>query len=385
MAEITSLTITYEGNNVWSFQTNLMVKDAGASFYDGTWNEDLVTFKTDNGGILLNNIPYDIIEYVDSIDSGNNFTPTSAKALIVYLKSVGFFDKSIGDGSGANTFLELGDTFSNYFGRALQVLRVNAGETGVESFAAALVQRFTDLLDTPNAVGGIIGFANRNKIVAVNNNGTALVYINNPLQDFTIPIPDFGVSVSHKGYQWVAGDLEINQSSGIEVGDFCSVTLYINLSEPNDGVILIPSSRYKGGNQLEKESFEYNHFQKIALPLEPDAPSLDYFKRLNITPDTWIVNNNPSHILGIDIDGNVQVVETKIGNARILKIQAVGGSLQSDELIGATILSFDVDGICNVNWENDYPDIVFDNITGEVSGITTFPDSWILFHFTKSL
>lgn len=272
MADITSLTITYEGNNVWSYQTNLMVKDAGASFYDGTWIEDLVTFKTDNGGILLNNIPYDIIEYVDSIDSGNNFTPSSAKALIVFLKGIGFFDKSISGGSGTDIlFTDLLDTFPNKFGRALQLLRVNADETLIESYAAVLAERFTDLLDTPNAVGGIIGFANRNKIVAVNNNGTKLIYINNPLDDFTIPIADFGVFNISKGYHWESGNLVSNSLQEFEIGDFCSVSLYVNPSEPNDGAILIPHARYKGGNQLLKESYEYNGFEKIAFSSEPDS------------------------------------------------------------------------------------------------------------------
>lgn len=272
MATITSLTITYEGNNVWSYTDNTMPSsDAGASFYDGTWIGDLVTFKTDNGGILYNNIPYDIIEYVDSTDSGNNFTPTSAKALIVFLKGIGFFDNSIGGGSGADTFLELGDTFANYFGRTLQLLRVNAGETGIESFTAILAQKFTDLLDTPNAVGGIIGFGNRNKYVTVNSSGTALVYTPNPFSNFTLPIPDFGVSVLHKGYQWVSGNIVINELQEFEIGDFCSVTLFVNPDDENDGVIFIPCARYKGGSQTLIESFEFNHYEKIAFDSEPDS------------------------------------------------------------------------------------------------------------------
>lgn len=230
MADITSLTITYEGNNVWSYQTNLMVKDAGASFYDGTWIEDLVTFKTDNGGILLNNIPYDIIEYVDSIDSGNNFTPTSAKALIVFLKGIGFFDKSIGSGSGADTFLKLGDTFPNYFGRALQWLRINADETLIESVEVQLVQYFQDLLNVPNTIGA----PNANKMIVWNNTGTALIYVDRPT--FDIPIPNLGMKWIMKGYHWenilgVPTKVE-NQLQQIEIGDYFSGALYSDPAAP---------------------------------------------------------------------------------------------------------------------------------------------------------
>lgn len=267
---ITSLTITYEGNDVWSYNDNTMPSGAtaGASFYDGTWNLDLVTFKTDNGGILYNNIPYDIIEYIDSTNPSNNYTPTSAKDLIVFLKGINFFDKGISGGSGADTLLELDDVFiANYFGRALQVLRVNAAETGVESFAAALVQNFTDLLDTPN----VIGVANKNKFVAVNNAGNALVYVPNPLINFTIPIAGFGVFNIAKGYHWEGSDLVLNSAEEFEIGDFCSVTLYVNNADPNEGVILIPHARYKGGSQDLAASFEYNYSEKIAFDSEPDS------------------------------------------------------------------------------------------------------------------
>lgn len=52
--------------------------------------------------------------------------------------------EAAGGGGGATAFTGLTDTFPSYVGRALQVLRVNAGETGIESvsISASTVTKF---------------------------------------------------------------------------------------------------------------------------------------------------------------------------------------------------------------------------------------------------
>lgn len=73
------------------------------------------------------------------------------------------------------------------------------------------------------------------------------------------------------------------------------------------------------------------------------------------------------------------------GVSFVVRVQAVGGSLQSDALIGNTIISIAADGQYFADWENNFPDIVFNPATGDVTGITSFPDSLIIFNFTKPL
>lgn len=73
------------------------------------------------------------------------------------------------------------------------------------------------------------------------------------------------------------------------------------------------------------------------------------------------------------------------GVSFVIRVQAVAGVLQSDELIDATIIAIAADGQYFADWETNLPDIVFNPITGDVTGITAFPDSLIIFNYTKSL
>lgn len=73
------------------------------------------------------------------------------------------------------------------------------------------------------------------------------------------------------------------------------------------------------------------------------------------------------------------------GVSFVVRVQAVGGSLQSDALIGNTIITIAADGQYFTDWEANFPDIVFNPVTGDVTGLTAFPDSLITFNFSKPL
>lgn len=75
-------------------------------------------------------------------------------------------------GGGATSFLDLTDTPDSYAGAAGDLVRVNAGETGLEFWTLpALVESFLDLDDTPNSYAGAANYA-----VAVNNATNALEF-----------------------------------------------------------------------------------------------------------------------------------------------------------------------------------------------------------------
>lgn len=270
MANITSVTITRQANNIWTYQDNTMPsgKPMAASFNDGIINGDLVNFTTDNGGILYNGIPYNIITYVDSLDSGNNFTPTSAVGLIVALKGLGFFDGSSGGGSGTPTqFTDLTDTFANYFGRAGQFIIVNSGETGLTSEDFVIPQRFTDLLDTPNSLVA-------NRILRVDPTGNAIILadpsiVNDP------PILFKERKWISKGYRWllvsgvmtrVANTQNILQVGGVVKGWVCD-------GDPDDPLAdwyWMEAGRYNGNDPALLSSYQTSNYQLLAFSTDPD-------------------------------------------------------------------------------------------------------------------
>lgn len=132
-----SIVITKYADKVWFAKDNTLPGGVAGHFVSG-WsggaNNDLITLKSGNGGIVYNEQPWSIYSYVDELDSGNNFTPTSAVDLVTKLTQRDFFEYSSSGGGGATTFLQLLDVlFPNYFGRANQILAVNNGETGITS------------------------------------------------------------------------------------------------------------------------------------------------------------------------------------------------------------------------------------------------------------
>lgn len=268
MAEITSLTITYEGNNVWSYTDNTLPPGStiGAAFYGGTWNLDLVNFRTDTGGILYNGIPYTAIEYVDSEDSGNNFTPTSAKALIVYLKGINFFARSISGGSSPGTFIGLTDTIPNYFGRAGQYLIVNDDETMVDSIAITIPQNFQDLLNVPSTL--IPG-----SIFMVDPSGIGLIQVN-PTILTDAPILFKERKWISKGYRWltVEGVLQpvANTQNVEQVGAIMRGWVSDDPETIDATWYWMNAGRYKGGDKRLKDSYQIADYNLLAFTTDPD-------------------------------------------------------------------------------------------------------------------
>lgn len=130
-----SIVITKHATNVWFAKDNTLPGGVAGHFVSG-WsggvNSDQFTLKSKNGGIVYNNQPWNIFSYVDNLDSGNNFTPTSAVDLVVKLTQRDFFEYSSSGGAGVDTWLQLLDVLiGSYAGRANQVVVVAPGENGL--------------------------------------------------------------------------------------------------------------------------------------------------------------------------------------------------------------------------------------------------------------
>ncbi len=81
-------------------------------------------------------------------------------------------DECCGGGPGATSFLDLTDTPDSYAGQALELVRVNAGETGLEFWPLpSIPETFLDLTDTPGTYAGSANYA-----VVVDNAATALQF-----------------------------------------------------------------------------------------------------------------------------------------------------------------------------------------------------------------
>jgi hypothetical protein len=132
-----SIVITKYADGIWFAKDNTLSLDVPGYFvsgWSGSANNDLISLKSANGGIVYNNQPWSIYSYEDENDTGNNFTPISPVDLVTKLNERGFFDTSSGGGGGSTTFLGLTDVlFANYFGRENQVIIVNGAGTGLTS------------------------------------------------------------------------------------------------------------------------------------------------------------------------------------------------------------------------------------------------------------
>jgi len=128
------LKITKEPNDYFTFELN----GDSANAIKNTRN-DLLTYgdfchiKTSEGANLIKeqNITYGNITIVDGVTT---LIPISVDDLFVKLISVGYFDWINGTGGGGvNRFDELEDTFT-YFGKDMQILRVNESQQKLETF-----------------------------------------------------------------------------------------------------------------------------------------------------------------------------------------------------------------------------------------------------------
>lgn len=132
MDEITSLIITYTGNNIWTL-TDQDGNVRSEAYYSGSLVNDLIFIKSKTGGNVIGRIPFEAVSYVDQIEPDNSFTPIDAVDLLTKLKQRGFFDVTGGGGGGVDRLTELLDVATaNYLGKAGWVFTVNDDQTTVE-------------------------------------------------------------------------------------------------------------------------------------------------------------------------------------------------------------------------------------------------------------
>lgn len=131
METFTSIVIRKKANSVWTLEDN----EGGEHYsntYSGTRENSLITIKTKTGGIIYNQQPWTIFSYIDELDGGNSFTPSSAQQLMTNLEVRDFFAEGINGGGGVNTFLELLDVLVPTFtGNGGNLIGINTEETGL--------------------------------------------------------------------------------------------------------------------------------------------------------------------------------------------------------------------------------------------------------------
>lgn len=132
MADYTSIQIIKKAPYIWVFSDNTLPsgKYRFSNAYQDIGNEDLVSFTTRNGANIYNNEPYSIYSYIDELDSGNNFTPSSAEDLHTKLVEREFFGTNGGGGSVPTLQGLANSLFGSLFGRGGQVVIIGESELG---------------------------------------------------------------------------------------------------------------------------------------------------------------------------------------------------------------------------------------------------------------
>jgi len=290
MANYTYIKIIKKAPNVWVFNDNTLPEDAYiyANVYSDLVEQDLISFKTKTGGNVYNQQPYSIFEYIDELDGGNDFIPTSALQLHTYLLNDGFFGDSSGGGGGATTFLELLDVLiPTYLGNGGKVIAINNAETGVTtldvgSFEQNNVPRFftfyytgtdpltdEDIVDRLNnipIVGGGTGFTiseiQTPVIISAIKNGLTYRYI----------------------FEAGKGTYGSNPSNDVEVSDvrilFVYPTLIADITTDPDAEI-IPLEDVVGGDFLAVANLTEWDFSDSGQPTDNGGVKTYYFSYTN--------------------------------------------------------------------------------------------------------
>jgi len=129
-----------------------------------------------------------------------------------------------GGGGGASAFTGLSDAPASYSGQANKVVKVNAGETGLEFSAAAAPTVFTGLTDAPASYTGQAG-----KVPIVNVGETALVF-GDPVSTY-LALTDTPASYAGQAYRVVSvkGD-----ESGLEFSAAAAPSTLLALTDTPD-------------------------------------------------------------------------------------------------------------------------------------------------------
>lgn len=221
---------------------DVLVDEYVSSEYTGVGMGQYVNIKTGTGATSYLLIPYTVIEYTDEAAGTPTETFSSAFQAVDRLKAVGFFVNSAAEGGGSSTatFKTLPDVnVSNFTGRALQVIRINAGETALESAILYTASRLTDLLDYSG------GTLQPNKYLVTTNTTPATVALADIDQVINTPIPNNTYRVEAKG--------QGNEEPFLkEVGDYCRG---VNPADGKDYRL-----KYLGGDETLISSYKILYF-----------------------------------------------------------------------------------------------------------------------------
>lgn len=277
MANFTSITIRRKSTRLWVFIDNTMpVGSVGraASFNSATINNTLMTFATKTGGVLYNEEPVTVFNYIDETDSSKNYTPTNAAAFMQYLFDQDFFGVSGGGTGDIPAIYELADSLiGSLIGRQNQSFVVDPSGIGFTTKVINSVSIFQDLLNVPD-------FMPPGKLVMTSNFTTGSTP---PFQSFGIifvdpdtyintPIPSQFLRLLSKGYIYDGTNYIPNEENFLaEAGDFFNG---YKLDEITNIMYFYPLTRWTGtGDVQDIENHIYNNKVKLTFMGEPGHES----------------------------------------------------------------------------------------------------------------
>lgn len=273
MSNFTSITIRRKSTRLWVFIDNTMPSGSSgraASFNSATINNTLMTFATKTGGVLYNEEPVSIFNYIDETDSSKNYTPTNAAAFMQYLFDQDFFGVSGGGSGDIPAIYELSDSLiGSLVGRQNQAFVVDPSGIGFTTKIINSVNIFQDLNNVPD-------FMPPGKLVMTSSFTTGSTP---PFQSFGIifvdpdtyvntPIPPLFLRLKSKGYVYDGTNYIYNEEPFLaEAGDFFEG---YKLDTVSNIIYYYPLTRWNGTGDVQNMA---NHIwierTKLTLPGEP--------------------------------------------------------------------------------------------------------------------
>lgn len=277
MANFTSITIRRKSTRLWVFIDNTMpIGSAGraASFNSATINNTLMTFATKTGGVLYNEEPVTIFNYIDETDSSKNYTPTNAAAFMQYLFDQDFFGVSGGGSGDIPAIYELSDSLiGSLVGRQNQAFVVDPSGIGFTTKPITNVQKLQDLSNVPDIMPP-------GKLVMTSSFTTGIIP---PLQSIGIifvdpdtyvntPIPSLFLRLKSKGYVYDGTNYIYNEEPFLaEAGDYFEG---YKLDTISNIIYYYPLTRWNGtGDVQDIENHIYNNKVKLTFMGEPGHES----------------------------------------------------------------------------------------------------------------
>jgi len=275
--QITSLVITKRSGNFWSLNVNESPQgdEIAQDAYRGGVDGQFITIKAANGAILVHQVPFSVVQYIDTLDNANSLlNPQSPLELMAHLQDENFFIGNINDGSGSGdsvTFKSLTDVAVNSF-------------LGLENYILQIDSNGQYIIAVPNT-------ANTLKLQQLQN------YLNNdyfPPDSYIITgsqtdvngnATGFGIApilnlidrpaefnepkLYRKGYVYIDGVFTVNQEVYIaEIGDYFNTIIFNESGYP-----ILYEGRWRGGDMTDLNNFTWGEGEFYPLPGEPGYES----------------------------------------------------------------------------------------------------------------